>query len=125
MQKIIGAILLTILTSFAFAGTITVLLQSASAVGVGSSVNFVKMSPDIPIANHAFQAILNGASADSATVTLEASNDNSHWLPLVTFNITSAVPTIGSQVVATYAYMRGNLTAISGAGASVSLIAAE
>lgn len=125
MRKLISILILMSIAGIALAGTITILLQNVASVGAGPSINFARMSPDIPIPNRAFQVVLNGASADSATVTLQGSNDNTNWLTLATFSPTSAVPDVGSQVVSTYAYMRGNLTAISGTGASVTMISGE
>lgn len=73
-----------------------------------------------------FQAILTGTGAVTATVSIQGSNDSFNWgkTPLVTFSLTG---TNTDNDVLTYTgpckYVRANVTAITGVGASVTVTA--
>lgn len=74
-----------------------------------------------------FQAFGNTTSgAGSATVLVEASNDNTNWITIATITLTlgTAVTTDGASSIAAWKYIRGRVSAISGTGAKVSLIGA-
>lgn len=102
----------------AMSGKTNILLNAVSSVAAGSSVSSTAI-------NRSFQATLNGASAVSATVLAEGSNNGTNWLTIATYSLTLAAPSSGSAFVAPYKYIRGNLTAISGTGETVTLIEAE
>lgn len=69
-----------------------------------------------------YQAVLTGTGTPlSATVKIQGSVDNVHWVDLTTFNLTDAAPTAGFTSIDAWAYVVGNVTAISGAGAAVAL----
>lgn len=99
-------------------GSSRALLSAVSASGVGSTFKSVSV-------NKGFQATLSGASAVSATVLAEASIDGLGWLTLATLDLTAASPVAFASAVAPYPYVRGELTAISGAGAAATLLESE
>lgn len=93
------------------------LLSDATAQGAGASFR----SPS----ERTFQATgftTNGAGA--ATIKVQVSNDNSNWIDLATITLTlsTTVATDGFASSAAWAFVRGNVTAISGTGAAVTLI---
>lgn len=90
---------------------INALLTAATATGPGNSVTG---SPR----QKTFQAELVGAGA-AATVVIEGSNTGSGWVTIGTITLTTAAPADGFYFDAPWGYVRANLTAISGAGASV------
>ena len=102
----------------AMSGKTNILLSAASSVASGSSVSSTAI-------NRSFQATLNGASAVSATALAEGSNNGTNWLTLATYSLTLAAPSSGSAITSPFKYIRGNLTAISGTGATVTMIEAE
>jgi hypothetical protein len=92
------------------------LLNAVIVTGVGS--NF---TPVIG-ANRAFQAIVSGTGAVTATVNVEVSLDGVNFLiqsTIILSGTTSA--TDGFASFAQWQYVRGNVTAISGTGAAVTL----
>jgi hypothetical protein len=62
------------------------------------------------------------AGAGAATIKIQVSNDNSNWLDLGTISLTLSTTSSsdGFQAVGQWRYVRSNVTAISGTGASVS-----
>jgi len=73
-----------------------------------------------------FQAKVVGTGSVTATVKVQASNDGSVWedLGIITLSGTTSAND-GFASVASWAYYRGNVTAISGTGAAVTLICAQ
>lgn len=75
--------------------------------------------------NATFQAIANGTSgAFSATVLVQVSNDGTNWETGITFSLSGTATTAdsaGDTMSAPWKYVRGNVTAISGTGANVTL----
>ena len=59
----------------------------------------------------------------STTVAVEVSNNNTDWLThgTITLTLSTTKATAGIEMDAPWAYVRGNVTAISGTGAAVSL----
>ena len=125
MKRLFLAVFLLLAVGTASAGLITVLLLNASTTGAGTGVNYASFTPTIPLPNRWFQATLNGASAVSATVEIDGSTDNVNWVPVATIALTSGSPTSAVAVVSTAPYMRGNITAISGTGETVTLRSGE
>lgn len=123
---------LLIVSSVAYAALITPLLTSVTTTGAGASnvIDPTRSTPS-PTATQvrSFTATLNGASAISATVAVDMSNDCTNWVPAVV-SITlprssDSSTTDGAVSTSTYQCMRGNLKAISGVGASVTLISVQ
>lgn len=125
MVKLWLAIILIAASAVALAGPITTLLLNAPTTGVGTGVNYSSFTPTIPQPNRWFQATLNGASAVSAAVNIEGSTDNTNWVVLSTLNLTSASATQAAALVTTAPWIRGNITAISGTGETVTLRSGE
>lgn len=61
--------------------------------------------------------------AGAATVKIQVSNDGANWLDLATLSLTlgTTATTDGVAMEATWQYVRGNCSAISGTGAAVTL----
>jgi hypothetical protein len=100
---------------------ITNLLYNQNTVGTGSAYLFKQ---SIPYRTH--QASLLGASAVSASVGIQGSNDNSNWVTICTITLATAssITTDTCVTQAPWAMERGVLNAISSVsavGASVNL----
>lgn len=120
MKKIAIFVSLLLVTTLAFAGLLTPLLTGVSTVGAGTAVNM----PQYP--NRWYQATL--VSGISATVEVDGSTDNANWIPMLTITLPktgTGAMTDGAATVQTAPYVRGNLIAISGVGATVTLIGGE
>lgn len=97
---------------------VTTLLSAVTATGAGASVR-----------GHGgratFQAVANGTSgAFSATVLVQVSNDDTNWETLGTITLSGTATTAESDGFASdapWAHVRGNVTALSGTGAYVTL----
>ncbi len=71
-----------------------------------------------------FQAVITGSGAVSATVEVEVSNNGIHFLSLGTIEMTGTdAATDGFAADAPWLFLRARVTAISGTGASVDVIA--
>ncbi|TAK93825.1 hypothetical protein EPO05_06910 [Patescibacteria group bacterium] len=124
MKKYIFGLIFILLSASAYAafgGAVTLLLNT-STIGPGESVNYAALGKGMPMPNRWFQATLNGASAVSATVSVEGSTDNENWAQIVSaIDLTAASATKAVATVQTAPFIRGNLIAISGVGATVTL----
>ena len=97
------------------ANAVTTLLNAVTATGAGASVQSRSK-------NRTFQATVAGTGAVSATVKVQVSNDNVNWIDLGTITLSGTTSaTDGFASNAPWAYVRGNVTAISGTGAAVTL----
>lgn len=99
-------------------GSIVSLIENASAPGQGLKYPMSRKA--------SFQAVLdaNNGVLMNATVDIEVSNDGTNFVTLGTIKLsgTGGTPeTDGFTSDAPWAYVRGNVTAISGTGANVSL----
>jgi len=93
------------------------LLSDKTATGAGDAYS-------VPNSKRTFQADgTTSSGAGSATVKVQVSNDNSNWIDLGTITLTLATTSSsdGFSSDAPWRYVRGNVTAISGTGASVNL----
>lgn len=93
------------------------LLNGSTATGAGTTV---ARAPAIKTFH------LTGtttAGAGAATVYVQVSNDNSNWITAATLTLTLATTASSDGCVldAPWTFIRGNVNAISGTGASVSL----
>jgi hypothetical protein len=121
MKKLLTGLALLLVAGTATAGLITTLLLNVPTTGAGTAINYASLSGSIPIPNRWFQATLDGASAVSATVNVEGSTDNVNWVTIASINLTAASATQAIATVQTAPWIRGNIVAISGVGASVTL----
>lgn len=95
-----------------------ILLAAVIATGAGSSSN---IAPELK--NRAIVASLAGTGAISATVTIEVSNDNVNWATRATLTLSGTTTASDTDVDAPspFPYVRGNVTAIAGTGAALTL----
>jgi hypothetical protein len=97
----------------AYAATVvTIMLSGATATGAGSAF-------DNPQADKTYQAYgSTAAGTGTAALTIEGSNDGTHWNTVVTTTVamTSATLAVSAGITATdrYAYSRVNVTTLSG-----------
>lgn len=101
------------------AGSLTKLIDGATATGAGTAKH-------MPATGRVtFQASgTTSAGAGAATIKVQVSNDNSNWLDLATISLTlsTTADTAGTAVDANWGYVRGNVTALSGTDAAVTLV---
>jgi hypothetical protein len=121
MKKLVIAGILALASFAAAAGVIITLLLNATTTGAGTGVNYASFGAGLPTPNRWFQATLSGASAVSATVEIDGSTDNTNWVPIATLNPTAASSTLAIATQQTAPWIRGNVLAISGTGATVTL----
>ena len=98
------------------------LINNVTTTGAGTSQHIV--SSQIDQANKTFQAIGKTTSGSGAVaVAVEVSNDNTNWIVMGTISLTlgTTLATDGFVSIASWSYVRGNVTSISGTGATVSL----
>ena len=91
------------------------------AIATGAGTNVFNMSTG---GSRTFQADgTTSSGSGSATIKVQVSNDNSNWIDLgtVTLSLSTTSATDGFTSDAPWAFVRGNVTAISGTGASVNL----
>jgi hypothetical protein len=97
------------------------ILTTATVTGAGSSFDAIG-------GRVTFQAVgAVSTSTGAATIAVQVSNDNANWLTLgtITLALTTTSSSDGFASDAPWAFVRGNVTAISGTGAAVSLIVAH
>ncbi len=94
------------------------ILSDVTTTGAGSA----HRSPN----ERSFQAVgltTNGAGA--ATIKVQVSNDGTNWIDLgspIQLTLATTASSDGFSSTGAWAFVRGNVTALSGTGASVSLI---
>lgn len=104
----------------AYAATVvTTVLNGATAAGAGSAF-------DNPSADKTYQAYARTqAGTGTADITIEGSNDGTHWNTVVTTTVamTSATLAVSAGITATdrYAYGRVNVTTLSGSTPTVTV----
>ena len=120
MKRLAISIFLMCIAGASMAASIT-LLSGASAPVTGATFTIPSASP-----NRSHMAILNGASAVSASVTVRGSVDGVHWkkiiiipLPQTQNDCDDGNMCDGAANNASWPYEQCNLTAISGVGATV------
>ena len=98
-------------------GVVTTLLDGVTATGVGTGVQPVS-------AQRTFHAKLTTSAGNgSATVRVEVSNDNVGWITAGAIEFASAASpqNDGFSSATPWKYVRGNVTAIAGTGAALTL----
>lgn len=102
----------------------TKLLSAVLVTGVGAAFTGVGPGPF----GSSFQASVVGTGAVTATVDIEVSNDGTYWKALGTITLSGTTNNTDFLVldkIAPYAQIRGNVTAVSGTGAAVTLTIAD
>ena len=92
-------------------------LLGTGATSTGAGVSVYKDSP-----YSSFQAVVTGTGAVTAVVSIEVSNDGSNWCstPMGTISLSGTTSASDGFVTqAPWKYVRANLSAISGTGATV------
>lgn len=121
MRKLFAFLLLFALSFGALAQSTPTytMCSAATTVAACSAVN-AKTFPPL----RTFQAYgTTSAGAGAATILVQGSNDNSNWVTLGTITLTLATTVSNDGFVAfsPWPWIRGNVSAISGTGASVNL----
>lgn len=94
-----------------------ILLDSATSTATSDTFT------GIDAINRSFQATLTGNGALSATVLIQVSNDGANWITMHTIALSgNNYATDGVASEAAWKNIRVNLSAISGTGASVTVI---
>lgn len=88
------------------------LANAVSTTGARPSIQSPAALGASPIVYSTFQAVLN--SGTSATVAIEGSNDDRNWVSIGTITLTTSGITDGFVKAAPWAYIRANITALSG-----------
>lgn len=96
------------------------LLRGATATGASDAIK----------GKYVFSAMARGqttAGSGAATINIEVSNDGVNWLVAFTISLTLGTATTadGQGLVYRWEWVRANVTAISGTGASVDVIAGD
>lgn len=74
-------------------------------------------------ARFTFQAKVVGTGAVTATAKVQVSNDASTWFDLIVFELSGTTSDSDAEAVeAPWAYARGNITALTGTGATASIL---
>lgn len=97
------------------------LLGGVTTVSIGAGQDTATLDQRDALSRN-FVANVSGTGAVSATVLVEVSNNNRHWITLATITLSgtsSASDGLVSDEV--WQYVRGNVTAISGTAATVTL----
>lgn len=101
-------------------------LQNATiATNTGDTTKFVNQYVSNNTRSRTFHAMVIGTGAVSATILLETSNDGVHWITpgLTTFSLTgTTIAQAAFASVESWAFVRANITAISGTGAAVTVL---
>jgi hypothetical protein len=99
-----------------------ILLDSVSATGAGNKVPLIKKGDS----SATFQATANGTSGDvTATADIEVSNNETDWISMATISLSASAPVADSDGFASnasWAFVRANLTAITGIDARVTVV---
>jgi hypothetical protein len=120
-QSISGDATHTLLGTTGGLPAVTTLLDGVLVIGAGTASSMYG-------GRCTFQGIANGSSgAFSAVITVEVSNDNANWELLGTMTLAGTATTADSTGLssdAPWAFVRGNVTSISGTGATATLLMA-
>ncbi len=103
-------------------------LTPVAGITTAVPTNGTPIYKDSPYA--AFQAIVTGTGAVSATVLIQGSNEEatwlgtkSNWITIGTISLSgTTTATDGLTTIAPWKYMRASVTAISGTGATVEVL---
>ncbi len=99
------------------------LLTAATTTGPGTAFTFDRpLGAGITRSKATFQGVVTGTGSVTATVLVEVSNDKTNWLTLGTITLSgTTTASDGFAADAPWAWVRGNVTALTGTGAAVAL----
>ena len=100
-----------------------VTLQTAAVTGASADY-FYGAGSTYGNANKALQATVTGTGAVTATVAIQVSMDNVNWLTAGTITLSGTTSASDGFVLsaAPWQYIRSNVTALTGTGASVTVL---
>lgn len=101
------------------------LLSAVTTTGAGSSSQLPSSVSAGQSAKATFQGVGSTSSgAGSATIIVQVSNDDTNWLTAgtITLTLSTTASSDGFVMDAPWAFVRGNVTAISGTGAAATLL---
>lgn len=107
------------------AKNIITLLTDKTTTGAGTAYQLPSTFGDIPASKFSFQAIGSvSTSTGSATIIIEVSNDGTNFKTLgtISLSLTTSETSDGFVVDAPWAFVRANVTVISGTDATVSVL---
>ena len=91
------------------------LLTAATSTGAGATTL-------VSGEKRTYQATITGTGALTATVAIQVSNDGTNWITQSTITLSgTGYDTDGAALEAPWPYVRGNVTAITGTAAAVTL----
>lgn len=97
--------------------TTRILTLLAAAIATGAGAGFQPSEK-----KRTFQAVVTGTGAVSATVLIQVSNDGTNWEELATIALAGTTSdSAGFASDAPWAYVRANVTTISGTDAAVTV----
>lgn len=101
--------------------SITIDMLSASGTGTGKIVAAHRLSQ--ASINKTFQAIAKATGAVTSTVIIDVSNDGDNWIEGATITLSgTTVSTDGFNSAEPWAYYRARCTALTGTGATISVL---
>lgn len=107
---------LALMSIAAAAQPVTTLLNAVTATGAGSQFAFHNYP------RTSFVCSETGTGTVTATVNVEVSQDGVTWFALATFSMSGTnASNSTTTAIEAYPYVRGNVTAISGTGAAITL----
>ena len=119
VKKLAALALFVLALPAAPANAATVLLNAVTSTGTGT-INY--LGAKAANANRTYQATEVGSGAVSATVLVQASDDGVGWVTLGTITLSgTGTASDGFASMAPWMEVRGDVTAISGTSASVTL----
>ena len=97
------------------------LITAATTVSTGASFGAYALSDDFAVhPSITAQGVVTGTGAVTATVEIEGSLDNTNWFPISTLSLTgTTTDTKHSVDTVNAAFIRADLTAITGTAATV------
>lgn len=115
-RLLLAALLAAALVAPAQAQPVTTLLNAITTTGAGTQFTW-KNYP-----TSSFQCVEAGTGTVTATVNVEVSQDGVTWFQLAVFTLSgTAAASSTTTAVPSYPYVRGNVTAITGTNAAVTL----
>jgi hypothetical protein len=85
------------------------LLQAVTTVSAGAGLSVIGR-----LNVRTYQGVVAGTGTFTATVKIQGSNDNVNWIDLTSLSLSNTTLTAGYTSTDSYAYVRGNVTAVTG-----------
>jgi len=107
------------------AKSVITLLSAATSTGAGTAYQMPSMFGSVPPAKFTCQAVGSvSASTGAATVAIQVSLNNTNWVTAatITLSLSTSASTDGASFDAAWAFVRANVTSISGTDAAVTVL---